>query len=94
MIINNKNAYFEYEFDLQPDEASLEAIDAYIEQVLGFEGRFTLSEAMWRAVRDAVDDISVSAVIELANAADSLYSGMKDKYKEVRGENNPKRSLE
>ena len=73
-------------------ETSIEATDIFYQAIV--EAKMNITKALSKISVYDGDENMLRTVIELANAADSLYSGMKDKYKEVRGENNPKRSLE
>ncbi len=73
-------------------ETSLEAADVFYQAVV--EAKMNITKALSKiSFYDGNEDM-LKTVIDLANAADALYSGMKDKYKEVKGENNPKRSLD
>jgi hypothetical protein len=50
MIINNRNHYYEYVVN---EGKIIDALDRYIEEVLGFERNFTATKYLWQRLKDA-----------------------------------------
>lgn len=73
-------------------ETSIEATDIFYQAIVG--AKMNITKALSKiSVYDGNEDM-LRTVIELADAADALYSGMKDKYKGTWGESSQKRSLD
>ena len=73
-------------------ETSIEASDIFYQAIV--EAKMNITKALSKiSVYDGDEDM-LKTVIELADGADALYSGMKEKYKETRGESNQRRTLD
>lgn len=72
-------------------ETSLKASEVFYQSIV--EAKMNIQKALSKISSYDGNEEMMTTVIELADSADALYEGMKTKYKEKRGEDKPKRSL-
>lgn len=72
-------------------ETSLKAAEVFYQSIV--EAKMNIQKALSKISSYDGNEEMMTTVIELANSADALYESMKTKYKENKGEEKPKRSL-